>query len=444
MDKAQPTGSLSRAGLSREWQAEPMLGGWYTEEEIEAAVSAIRASMDPAIGFRFFCDEIVQFEQKFAEYIGTRYALSVTSAGAGLDMAVKALELGPEDEVIVPAINFRAALYAVLGAGARLILCDSDESLNADPADVEAKVTPRTRAILVTHMNGLPAPIEEYLRIAERHPHPRYGPPKVIGDAARALGSSCRGVKVGKGAWLTVFSLHTKKLMTTLGEGGMITTDDPDLMMRMRGIRQWGIDDSENLETAPGRKGAGDMGWGSNYKMTRIQAAVGLIQLRRLDRMIAPRVALAQKRTEMLRKVPDLTLPVVPPGCEPVYYFYNLMVPKEWASAGRDRLMALLWDEYGVDTLVANPPVYHADAFVRRMTEGQSCPRAEELAARLFNPPLHPLMSDADNEYICAAIAEAVKKVKPAARISSGPRTGRPGSPTQGRRRAYRRVDASL
>lgn len=412
MDKAQREKILARGRLSREWQAEPMLGGWYTEEEIEATVKAIRDSLDPAVGFGFFCDEIVEFEQKFAEYIGTKYALSVTSAGTGLDVAVKALDLEPGDEVIVPAMNFRAAPYAVLGAGAKLVLCDSDETLNASPADIEAKMTPRTRAILVTHMNGLSAPMADYLKIAEQHPHPKYGPPKVIGDAARALGGGYQGAKIGKKGWMTVFSLHTMKMMTTLGEGGMITTDDPDLMLRLRALRQWGIAVSEDLEIARGKKGTGDMGWGSNYKMTKIQAAVGLVQLRRLDEMIARRVALAKKRTEMLRDVPDLTLPFVPPGCEPVYYLYNLLVPRGWAGAKRDRLMALLREEYGVDTVVANPPAYQTDAFIRRMTQGQACPRAEELGARLFNPPTHPTMSDTDNEYICAAIAEAMDRVR--------------------------------
>jgi len=183
-------------------------------------------------------------------------------------------------------------------------------------------------------------------------------------------------------------------------------------MLRLRALRQWGIAVSEDLEIARGKKGTGDMGWGSNYKLTKIQAAVGLVQLRRLDSMIAPRVVMAKKRTEMLRDVPGLTLPAVPVGREPVYYLYNILVPKEWAGAKRDQLLAILRKEYGVDTVVANPPVYQTDAYVRRMTVGQSCPRADELGARLFNPPMHPSMSDSDNEYICAAISEAVDRLR--------------------------------
>jgi len=401
----------TQKGLSREWPAEPMLGGWYTEEEIEAVVKAIRSSMDPAVGFGFFCDEIVDFERQFADYIGCKYALSITSAGTGLDMAMRALDLQPGDEVIVPAINFRAAHYAVLGAGGKLVMCESDETLNADPADVEKKITPRTRAILVTHMNGLSAPICDYLEIAERHPHPKYGPPKVIGDAARALGGEYKGEKIGTKGWMTIFSLHTMKMMTTLGEGGMITTNDPELMARLRALRQWGIAQSDDLEIARGKKGTGNQGWGSNYKMTKIQAVVGMVQLRRLDEMIRPRIALAEKRTAILSQVPGLTVPVIPSDCKPVYYLYNLLVPEAWAGAKRDSFMKLLRTKYGVDTVVANPPVYQTDSFIRNNIGEQRCPRSEQIGARLVNIPLHPLMSEEDNEFICAAVIDCFNEI---------------------------------
>jgi len=141
-----------------------------------------------------------------------------------------ALDLQPDDEVICPAVNFKGGPYAILGQGARLVFCEVDpRTLCADPEDVERRITPRTRAILVTHMNGLSADMDALLDVAERHPHPTHGPIKVIGDAARALGGEYKGSPVGKKGWMTIFSFHTMKLMTTLGEGGMITTDDPEL-----------------------------------------------------------------------------------------------------------------------------------------------------------------------------------------------------------------------
>jgi len=414
LDEGRRKEILEHGTLSKPWTGEPMLGNWYTEEEIEAVVSAIRNAMSSMDGFGFLSGAIAEFEQKFAEYCDTQYAVSITSAGVGLDMAVIALDLEPGDEVISPAINFKGAHYSILGYGGTLVLCEADtRTLNADPADVEKRITPRTRAILVTHMNGLSAPMDDYLEIAERHPHPKYGPPKVIGDAARSCGGGYKGGKIGNKGWMTVFSFHTMKLMTTLGEGGMLTTDDPQLAQRLRGLRQWGMEMPGDLETDSDKPGTRDPRWGTNYKMTTIQAAVGLVQLRRLDDMIAPRVKLARERTEMLKDIPELTLPYEPPECDHAYYLYNILVPREWAGQKRDRLMKILKEDYGVNTVLANAPTYQQGyPFIADHTAGQRLPISEEIGARLFCPPMHPLMPTEDNEYICAAIAEAVERIK--------------------------------
>jgi len=167
VDKTQRKEILERGWPSVKWEGEPMLGGWYTEEEIEAVVRTIRESMDWTVGFGFFCEEIVEFERKFAEYCGAAEAISITSAGAGLDMAMMALDLEPGDEVICPAINFWAGHYAIIGQGGNLVLCEVDpRTFCADPADVENLITPRTRAIFVTHMNGLAADMDALLEVA--------------------------------------------------------------------------------------------------------------------------------------------------------------------------------------------------------------------------------------------------------------------------------------
>jgi dTDP-4-amino-4,6-dideoxygalactose transaminase len=245
-------------------------------------------------------------------------------------------------------------------------------------------------------MNGLSSPMDELQEIAERHPHPRHGPIKVLGDVARACGGEYKGTKIGKKGWMNIFSFHTMKLMTTLGEGGMITTDDPDLYRRLRAIRMWGHDTDE---------------WGGNYKMTKVQAAVGLVQLRRLDEMIVRRRERAQQRTELLKDVRELTLPYEPPGYKHTYYLYTCLVPREWAGEKRDRLMKVLREEYGVGAEVLNRPTYQVRPLVRRHTLGQELPLSEELGARLFCPSLHPLMSEPDNEYIAAAMSAAVERI---------------------------------
>jgi len=389
---------LARGRPGPKWQGEPLLGGWYTEEETEAAIKAIRDSMDPTVGFGFICEEIEEFEAAFAEYCGTSYAVSINGAGTGLDMAIICLDLEPDDEVIVPAINFRAAAMAVIGQRGQVVWCEADpRTFNVDAADVEKRITPRTRAIFPVHMNGLSAPMDDLLEIAEHHPHARHGPLKVIGDAARACGGGYKGTKIGKKGWMTVFSFHTQKLMTTLGEGGAITTDDAEVAGRLRGLRQFGT---------------GTNGWGTNYKMTKVQAAVGLVQLRRLDEMIGRRVELARQRTELLQGIPELTLPYEPPECEHTFYLYTLLVPPEWAGGKRDRVMSILEEEHGVGCIIANRPVYADVPFIREHTARHELPLSDELGERLFCVALHPLMTEAENEYVAAALWDAVERVR--------------------------------
>ena len=376
---------------------EPLLGGYYGEEEIEAMVRTVRASMDPAVGFGFSTEEMLTFEREFAEYCGVKHAISINGAGTGLDMAMMALDLEPGDEVIVPAINFKAAALSVIGQGGKVVWCDVDErTFQADPADVERRITARTRAIYPVHMNGLSAPMDELLEIAERHPHPKYGPRKGIGDAARALGGGYQGGRIGKKGWCTVFSFHTQKNMTTLGEGGAITTDDDELAARLRAIRQFG----------------GGYTWGTNYKMTKVQAAVGSVQLKRLPGFIEGRRRVAHERHRLLDGVPGLTLPFEPADCEHSFYLYTCLVPDAWAGAKRDRLCAIMRDEYGVGCVVANPPQYLQTPYLREMTPGQDLPRSNRLAERLFCVSIHPCMTTAHNEWVCAALIETMERLR--------------------------------
>lgn len=376
---------------------EPLLGSYYTEEEIDAVVKAIRDSMDPAVGFGFICDEILNFERAFADYCGTKHCITVNGAGTGLDMAMMALKLEPGDEVIVPAINFKAAALSVIGQGGKVVWCEVDErTLQIDPEDVVRRLTPRTRAIFPVHMNGLSAPMDDLLDIAERYPHPKHGPLKVIGDAARACGGRYKGTRIGKKGWMTVFSFHTQKLMTTLGEGGAITTDDDEVADLLKAIRQFG----------------GGYTWGSNYKMTKVQAAVGLVQLRRLDKMIEERRRVAHERNKLLEGVEELTLPYEPPDCWHTYYLYTCLVPEDWAGEKRDKLIGIMREEYKVGCVVANPPQYIQTPYLRKMTPGQDLPRSNMIGARLFCLSIHPLMTSEENEYICAALIETIERLK--------------------------------
>jgi dTDP-4-amino-4,6-dideoxygalactose transaminase len=373
--------------------SEPLLGSWYTEAEMEALNRVVRESNNwRGDGFGFISKETTDFEAALARYFGVEHVISITSAGIGLDMAAMCLDLKPGDEVVVPAINFRAAAHAVIGQGGKVVWCDVDpRTFCADPADFARRITPRTRALIVTHMNGLSADMDALLAVAAKHPGV-----KVIGDGARAVGGGYKGTKIGKRGWMNIFSFHTQKLMTTLGEGGAVVTDDPEVAKRLRQLRQWGHGER----------------WGSNFKMTKVQAAVGIVQIGRLDEMLAPRAALAKERDGLLAGVPELTLPLEPEGYQHTYYLYTLLVPKSWAGAKRDRLMQIIGQDYGVGCVIANPPCYLNDPFLASQTPGQRLPLSEELGARLFCISIHPLMTREQNEYICAAVIEAVDRVK--------------------------------
>ncbi|MEW6354935.1 MAG: DegT/DnrJ/EryC1/StrS family aminotransferase [Planctomycetota bacterium] len=388
---------LSQGKPDVTWPGEPLLGGYYGKEEIDVVVKTIRESMDWKVGFGFICPEITNFEKAFAEYCGTADSVSINGAGTGLDMAMMCLDLKRGDEVIVPAINFKASAMSVAGQGGQVIWGEVDpKTFQLDPNDVERKLTKRTRAIYPTHMNGLSAPMDDYLEIAEKHPHPKHGPLKVIGDAARACGGGYKGTKIGKKGWMTVFSFHTQKNMTTLGEGGAVTTDDPEVAKKCRALRQFG----------------GGIGWGTNYKMTKVQAAVGMVQLKKLDEMLEGRRRVAHERNKLLAGVPELELPIEPKGCWHTYYLYTILVPKSWAGEKRDMLCKIMLEEYNIRLCIANPPVYDSVPFLRQHTAGQQCPLSDELGKRLFCPPVHPTMTTEQNEYLCAALIEAVEKVR--------------------------------
>lgn len=374
------------------WKGEPDLGGWYTEEECAAAEQAIRASMDWKA--HYHPQYRRRFEEAFAAYVGTAHAVATNSAGTGLDMAMACLDARPGDEVVSCATNFPGTHLAVIGRGLRLVLSEPHpRTLNLDPADVAARITPRTRAVLVTHMNGLAADvdvIEQAIHEAARH---HGNPPKIICDAARACGAASPLGRVGKTGWMTVFSFQRRKLMTTLGEGGMITTDCADVAAKLRRLQSFG----------------GGVDWGTNYKMTEVQAAVGLVQLGRLDAMNDARIATAHERTRRLKDIAALTLPTAPTGYRHVYHLYSLLLHEQAEQQIRDRLVDRLAHEYRVGCVIANPPTYQSNQLIRRHTAGQGpFPTAERVGKRLFCPVLHPLMTAAENEYVADAIRECL------------------------------------
>lgn len=375
------------------WWGEPNLGSWYEDAEIEAVVKSIKESNDWMTGFGPNLKAISDFERAFADYCGTKYAIAISSCGVGLDMVMMSLDLKPGDEVICPAINYKAAHMSILRGGGKVVFCDIDpKTLNLDPKDVERKITSRTRAIFPVSIHGLTIPIDELLDIAERH-----SSLKIIVDAARCCGGSYKdGTKVGSRAWVTIFSFHTQKHMTTLGEGGMITTNDLNLSKKFLNMRSFGGEDE----------------WGSNYKMTKVQAAVGLVQLSRLDEMNIKRREAAKRRSMLLTGIPEIILPYCPPGYDHLYYVYPILVDPDWKGEKRDRIISIMRERFGIACSVTNPPTYLRWPYIAEKCGRPSLKVSEDVGERLFCLPLHPLLREDQELYICASLLETINLIK--------------------------------
>ncbi|MBV8078341.1 MAG: DegT/DnrJ/EryC1/StrS family aminotransferase [Planctomycetaceae bacterium] len=318
--------------------ARPTLG----EEEAMAARRAILS------GWITQGPEVAAFEEEFAAYVGAPHACAVSSCTAALHLALHALGVGPDDGVVTVSHSFIATANAVRYCGARPVFVDVDpRTYNMDPTLIEAAITPRTRAVLPVHQIGLPCNMTAILDIAGRHGLP------VVEDAACAIGSELvvgrEWGRVGRPhGTVACFSFHPRKVITT-GDGGMLTTQDPDLDHRFRLLRQHGMSISDTARHAAGTIVFEEyLIMGFNYRMTDIQAAVGRVQLGRLPEMLARRLGLAERYTRALREIPGLEPPYVPAYARPNYQSYAVRVTPEYPY-GRDRLMQRLL-ERGIST----------------------------------------------------------------------------------------------
>lgn len=374
---------------------EVAFGSEYGEQEITAVIELLRESMVPTVGFRAAKEER-EFELGFAELCGTDYAIAFNGAGAALDLILRSLEIQEGDEVVSCSINFAGTHLAIIGSGAKLILSEPDPTtINIDSNDLRQRLTDRTRAIVVTNMNGLAADMDQINRVIDDV----YGDrekPKVIVDAARAMGTTHNGRHIGAEAWATFFSFQSKKTLVTLGEGGMVVTNDAGLNALLTQYRSFG-------------KGEG---WGSNFKMTKLQAAVGRIQLEKLHRLVGRRRELALARNEAFSHIEGLTIQMDTQYSNSSYYLYTLILSEAMGSMKRDLLRGILAEKYGIGTVIANPPTYQSNKLIESHVRGQDLPIAESIGQRIICLPIHPAMTDEENEYIIESFLKACDEVR--------------------------------
>jgi len=371
---------MAQAGQSFIPVARPLVG-----DEEKRAVLEVLESGQLAQGGR-----TERFEKAFAAYIGTAHAVAVSNGTAALIVALQAAGVGPGDEVITTPFSFIATATSIIACGATPVFADVDPfDCNLDPGQVEAKITPRTKVVMPVHLYGHPARVAELVEICRRRGL------ALVEDAAQAHGAEHAGRRVGSfGAGC--FSFYPTKNMTT-GEGGIITTDDPELARMARIIRNHGQERRYYHEH-----------FGLNWRMTDLAAAIGLVQLDHLEAWNEARIANAGYLSERISALElpagAITTPAVRPGDRHVFHQYTVRL-----AADRDGVQQRL-EKAGVGSAVHYPIPIHRQPVIGRMGFGDvSLPVAEQMAASVLSLPVHPSLSRADLDRVSEALEVAVR-----------------------------------
>jgi dTDP-4-amino-4,6-dideoxygalactose transaminase len=331
--------------------------------------------------------QVREFEQAFAAYVGVAHAVGVSNGLDALRIALAALEIGPGDEVIVPANTYIATALAVSAVGARVILVDCDPStFNIDPARLERAITPRTRVIIPVHLTGQPADMAPILEIAEHHGL------QVLEDAAQAHGAQYHGQRCGSMGVAGCFSFYPAKNLGAAGDGGMIVTRNEKLARQVRKLSNYG----EVVKYQHTEKGA-------NARLDTLHAAILGIKLPHLDDWNRARERNAQRYRERLVRISGVGLQGVLPQGTHVYHLFMVQV------ARRDALREFL-QERGVQTGIHYPtPIHLQPAYTDHGWRKGDFPVAEELASRIVSLPMFPELSGEQIDYVCDQVAEFVK-----------------------------------
>jgi len=379
----------------------PYSSQWIEKEDIEAVVSVLRSDRITQ-GPR-----IEEFERAVADYTSSPFAVAFSSGTAALHAACAAAGVGPGDEIITSPVTFVASANCAVYLGATPVFADIDpESLTLDWREAARKVTNRTKALIPVDFSGSPCDLDEINALAVEKGL------VVIEDAAHALGADYKGRRIGSLADMTILSFHPVKHITT-GEGGMVLTNDEKLRDRLRLFRSHGITRDAGKLARPSE---GDWYYemqelGFNYRITDIQCALGLAQLKRLDRFVCRRREIALQYTEAFASVPSLVLPRETAEVRSSFHLYVLQLPIEHLKGGRRAVFdALVERKLGVN--VHYIPVHLQPYYQRCWGYRQGdFPIAERYYERAISIPLYPRMTDEDVQYVINSVREVLTKL---------------------------------
>lgn len=366
------------------------------EDDIRAVVEVLRSD------WLTTGPKVAEFEESFAARVGAKHAVSFSSGTAALHGAAFAAGLKPGDEAITTPMTFAATANCVLYQGATPVFADvSADTLNLDPGNVGARITPQTRALLPVDYAGHPADLDAMLELAARHDL------VVIEDACHALGAEYRDRAAGGIAHMTVFSFHPVKHLAT-GEGGMVTTDRMDYAEALRRFRNHGISSDARQRQSAGQWHYEMVALGYNYRLTDIACALGISQLKKLEEDLSRRREIAERYATSFRQLGALTLPAVRAEVNPAWHLYPIRINLESLTAGRAQIFrALRAENIGVNVhyIPVHYHPYYRDRFGYR--EGEY-PVAENAYERMISLPMFHGMSDQDVEDVIAAVSKVL------------------------------------
>ncbi len=349
---------------------------------------------------------VERFEQAFAQYVGAGHAAAVSNGTAALHLAMLALDIGPGDEVIVPALTFAASANCVRYCGGTVVFADvRDDTLTVDPAHVSSLVTPRTKAIVAVDYAGSPCDLDPLLEECRRHGL------VLVEDACHAPGAEYHGRRVGSIAHLSTFSFHPVKHLTT-AEGGMVTTNDVTLAARIRRLRNHGIGTDHRQREMEGtwRYDMAELGF--NYRLPDVLCALGLSQLSKLPASLGRRRALAARYAMLLADLAGLRLPSVPADCRHAWHLYPVRMTGESPTSIREKRQAVYESmrAAGIGVNVHYLPVYLHSYYQSLGYQPGLCPVAELAYHSLLSLPMWPGLQDLQQDRVAAELMDAVRQ----------------------------------
>jgi len=364
----------------------PLFKMYWDDEDVAQVTAVIKSGMNWTSG-----PQILTFEKRIADYIGTKYCLTFNSGTSALHATLLAYGFGAGDEIIVPSFTFIATANAPKFVGAKPVFADiEDTTFGLDPSDVEAKISVRTKAILPIHYGGFPCKIRELQKIADEHGL------ILIEDAAEAFGARIGDKKVGTFGDSAIMSFCQNKIITT-GEGGAVVTNNRDLYEKMKLIRSHGRPDTVDYFSTTDVLDYVSLGY--NFRISTMTAALGISQLNKIEHIISQRRADAEYYRTGLSSIPNLFVPHEEPGTSPVYQLFSLRAKK------RDDLMKYL-EKKGIMTKIYFPPVHKTHYYQNVL--GYSCPLplTDAVSKEIVSLPFYPGITREDMNSVIQAIGE--------------------------------------